>query len=219
MSRRRAALAFEEEFLMANGKVITGYSMPFVALYAAANGVVTYSGGIPLARGVDVSLSVEGGSDNDFYADNVKAESDNQTFSSGTLSLTVDGLKAAARKLISGVKTTRTEGSGETKVSFDVYDDDQKMPYVGVGFVVRYMEDGVTTYAPIIIKKVKFSPEGLDAATQEENIDWQTTKLEASIMRDDTANHEWKMIGEDQTTEEAAVAAYKLVLTPAAPAA
>lgn len=216
MSRRRAALAFEEEFLMANGKVITGYSMPFVALYAAANGVVTYSGGIPLARGVDVSLSVEGGSDNDFYADNVKAESDNQTFSSGTLSLTVDGLKATARKLISGVKTTRKEGSGETAVSFDVYDDDQKMPYVGVGFVVRYMEDGVTTYAPIIIKKVKFSPEGLDAATQEENIDWQTTKLEASIMRDDTANHEWKMIGEDQTTEEAAVAAYKLVLTPAA---
>lgn len=201
---------------MANGKVITGYSMPFVALYAAANGVVTYSGGIPLARGVDVSLSVEGGSDNDFYADNVKAESDNQTFSSGTLSLTVDGLKEAARKLISGVKTTRKEGTGDTAVSFDVYDDKQEMPYVGVGFVVRYMEDGVTTYAPIIIKKVKFSPEGLDAATQEENIDWQTTKLEASIMRDDTANHEWKLIGEDQTTEEAAVAAYKLVLTPAA---
>lgn len=219
MSRRRAALAFEEEFLMANGKVITGYSMPFVALYAAANGVVTYSGGIPLARGVDVSLSVEGGGDNDFYADNVKAESDTQTFSSGTLSLTVDGLKAAARKLISGVKTTRKEGSGDTAISFDVYDDKQEMPYVGVGFVVRYMEDGVTTYAPIIIKKVKFSPEGLDAATQEENIDWQTTKLEASIMRDDTANHEWKMIGEDQTTEEAAVAAYKLVLTPSAPAA
>lgn len=216
MSRRRAALAFEEEFLMANGKVITGYSMPFVALYAAANGVVTYSGGIPLARGVDVSLSVEGGSDNDFYADNVKAESDNQTFSSGTLSLTVDGLKEAARKLISGVKTTRKEGTGDTAVSFDVYDDKQEMPYVGVGFVVRYMEDGVTTYAPIIIKKVKFSPEGLDAATQEENIEWQTTKLEASIMRDDTANHEWKLIGEDQTTEEAAVAAYKLVLTPAA---
>lgn len=204
---------------MANGKVITGYSMPFVALYAAANGVVTYSGGIPLARGVDVSLSVEGGSDNDFYADNVKAESNNQTFSSGTLSLTVDGLKEAARKLISGVKTTRKEGTGDTAVSFDVYDDKQEMPYVGVGFVVRYMEDGVTTYAPIIIKKVKFSPEGLDAATQEENIDWQTTKLEASIMRDDTANHEWKMIGEDQTTEEAAVAAYKLVLAPMAPAA
>ena len=204
---------------MANGKVITGYSMPFVALYAAANGVVTYSGGIPLARGVDVSLSVEGGGDNDFYADNVKAESDTQTFSSGTLSLTVDGLKAAARKLISGVKTTRKEGTGDTAISFDVYDDKQEMPYVGVGFVVRYMEDGVATYAPIIIKKVKFSPEGLDAATQEENIDWQTTKLEASIMRDDTANHEWKLIGEDQTTEEAAVAAYKLVLTPSAPAA
>lgn len=201
---------------MANGKVCTGFSMPFVALYSAAGGVVTYSGGIPLARGVDVSLDVEGGGDNDFYADNVKAESDNQSFSSGTLSLTVDGLKAAARKMISGVKTTRSVGTGENAVDFDVYDDAQETPYVGIGFVARYMEDGVTTYAPIIIKKVKFNPEGLEAATQEENIEWQTQSLEASIMRDDTAKHEWKMVGEDQTTEAEAVAAYKLVLTPAA---
>lgn len=201
---------------MANGKVCTGFSMPFVALYSAANGTVTYSGGIPLARGVDVSLSVEGGDNNDFYADNVKAETDNQGFSSGTVSLTVDGLKAAARKLITGLTTTRSEGSGDNAVEFEVYDDLMSTPYVGLGFVARYMEDGVTTYTPVILKKIKFNPEGLEAATQDENIEWQTESLEATIMRDDSANHEWKMIGAEQTSEADAVAAYKLVLTPAA---
>ena len=200
---------------MANGKVCTGFSMPFVALYNATGGTVTYSGGIPLARGVSVSLDVEGSSDNDFYADNVLAETDTQAFSNGTVTLTVDGLKAAARKLISGVTTTKSVTVSSSSVEFDVYDDAQVVPYVGIGFVARYMEAGVTTYAPIILPKCKFNPEGLEAATQEEEIDWQTTDLEADIMRDDTAAHAWKMIGADQTTEEAAVAAYQAILTPA----
>lgn len=194
---------------MANGKVCTGFSMPFVALYAESAGVVTYSGGIPLARGVSVSMSVDGSSDNDFYADNVIAETDNQAFVSGKITLTVDGLKAAARKLISGVTATKTAG----QVEFDVYDDTMTVPYVGIGFIARYMENGVTTYAPIVLTKCKFSPEGLEAATQEEEIDWQTTELEATIYRDDSTNHAWKMIGADQTTEAAALTAIQAVLT------
>lgn len=201
---------------MANGKVCTGFSMPFVALYAASNGVVTYSGGIPLARGVDVSLSIEGGSDNDFYADNVRAESGDQLFSSGTLALTVDGLKEQARRMITGVKTTRTTGTGDTATEWEVYDDKAVVPYVGVGFVARYMEDGITTYVPVVVKKVKFNPVGLEAATQEDTISFQTQSLEADIMRDDTADHEWNLIGDEKTTEADAVAAYKEILTPAA---
>ena len=198
---------------MANGKVCTGFSMPWVATYAENQGTVTYSGGIPLARGVDVSISIESDSDNNFYADNVLAESDRQAFSSGTLTLTVDGLKDAARKLISGVSTVEsvTVSTG-TAVSFDVYDDQASVPYVGVGFVVRYMEDGVTSYVPVIIRKCKFSDPEITAATQEENIDWQTQSLEATIMRDDTANHAWRMIGVAQTTEAAAYNAIKAVL-------
>lgn len=41
---------------MANGKVITGYSKPYVALYNNNGGTITYTSGMPLARGVDVSL-------------------------------------------------------------------------------------------------------------------------------------------------------------------
>lgn len=195
---------------MANGKVCTGFSKPWVALYAESNGAVTYSGGIPLARGVDVTISIEADSDNNFYADNVLAESDRQSFSSGTLSLTVDGLKDAARKLISGVTSTETAG----QVSFDVYDQLSVVPYVGVGFVVRYMEDGVTSYVPVILKKVKFNDPEITAATQTESIDWQTQSLEGAIMRDDSANHAWRMIGADQTTEAAAYDAIKAVLIP-----
>ena len=187
--------------------------MPWVALYAESQGTVTYSGGIPLARGVDVSISIESDSDNNFYADNVLAETDRQAFSSGTLTLTVDGLKDAARKLISGVTTVQsvTVTTG-TAVSFDVYDDQASVPYVGVGFVVRYMEDGVTSYVPVVIRKCKFSDPEITAATQEENIDWQTQSLEATIMRDDTSNHAWRMIGVAQTTEAAAYNAIKAVL-------
>lgn len=195
---------------MANGKVCTGFSMPWVALYAENNGTVSYSGGIPLARGVDVTISIEADSDNNFYADNVLAESDRQSFSSGTLSLTVDGLKDAARKLISGVTSTETAG----QVSFDVYDQLAVVPYVGVGFIGRYMEDGVTTYVPYILKKVKFNDPEITAATQTESIDWQTQSLEGTIMRDDSANHAWRMIGADQTTEAAAYDAIKAVLIP-----
>ena len=201
---------------MANGRVLTGFSMPWVALYANSSGTISYSGGMPLARGVSVSLDVETSDDNDFYADNVLAETDNQGFSSGTVTLTVDGLKDAARKLIMGITASKSVTIGtDTTVVFEQYDDTQAIPYVGVGFVARYMEDGVTSYVPYILNKVKFNPEGLEAATQEEEIDWQTTELEGSIMRDDSTAHAWKLIGAAQTTEAAAVDAYKAILTAA----
>ena len=201
---------------MANGRVLTGFSKPWVALYAATGGTVSYSGGMPLARGVSVSIGVEASSDNDFYADNVLAETDNQGFSSGTVTLTVDGLKDAARKLIMGLTATKSVTVDSATVTFDQYDDTQSIPYVGFGFVARYMEDGVESYVPYILNKVKFNSEGLDATTQGENIEWQTAALEGKITRDDSSAHAWRLIGAAQTTEAAAVAAYQAVLTPAA---
>ena len=201
---------------MANGRVCTGFSMPWVAKYSESGGAVSYSGGIPLARGVDVSLSIEGSGDNNFYADNVLAESDNQAFSSGTLTLTVDGLKDAAMKFITGVTTTQAVAVSGNTVTFDVYDDQASVPYVGVGFIARYMEAGTTTYVPIIIRKCKFNDPELNAATQEESIDWQTQSLEATVLRDDTSNHAWRMIGAAQSTEAAAYNAIKAVLTASA---
>ena len=191
---------------MANGKVITGYSNPIVAKYTFSNNAIVYSDKMPLARGVEVSMDVEVGDATNFYADNTIAEAVAGQFNGATATLTVDGLKDAARNLIAGIVTEGTITVDGNTVNTVVYDDLQVIPYVGIGFVVRYMENGVTTYAPVILPKAQFSPEGLEAATQGEEVEFQTTELTATVMRADDANHSWKVIAEDQTTEAAAVA-------------
>ena len=195
---------------MANGRVITGYSMPKVAVYSYASNTVTYTGLMALARGVSVSMDVETSDSSDFYADNVLAESAGGRFTGGTVTLTVDGLKDDARKLIQGLPTETTLTVGSDSVKVLEYDDRQAAPYVGVGFVVRYMENGVTSYVPVVLTKCVFDVDAIEAETQGENIDFQTAELTATIARDDTANHTWRRIGEAQTTEalaEAVIAA------------
>lgn len=195
---------------MANGRVITGYSMPKVAVYSYASNTVTYTGLTALARGVSVSMDVETSDSSDFYADNVLAESAGGRFTGGTVTLTVDGLKDAARKLIQGLPTETSLTVGTATVKVLEYDDRQAAPYVGIGFVVRYMENGVTSYVPVVLTKCVFDVDTIEAETQGETIDFQTAELTATIARDDTANHTWRRIGEAQTTEalaEAVIAA------------
>ena len=191
---------------MANGKVITGYSQPIVAKYEYSNSTISYSNITPLARGVEVQMEVEIGDATNFFADNTIAEAVAGQFNGATATLTVDGLKDTARDLIAGLTTSKVITVGSDTVGAKVYDDLQVIPYVGIGFVVRYMENGVTTYAPVILPKAQFSPESLNAATQGESVEFQTTELQATVMRADDANHSWKIIAADQSTEAKAVA-------------
>lgn len=190
---------------MANGRVVTGFSKPFVALYSAEGGTVSYTSGMALARGVDVSIEPESSEDNIFYADNIEAETAAGTFTGGTVTLTVDGLKDAARKLILGLPAAGTDG-------WTGFGDDMAIPYVGVGFIVRYQEDQAVSYVPIVLAKCSFSIPGTEAATQEEDIDWQTQELTATIFRADDANHNWKFESTAFTTEAAAEAALQAKL-------
>ena len=187
---------------MASGRVRTGFSLPYVALYSATGTTISYSSGQKLARGVDVSLDVEAEDDNIFYADNTSAESAPGIMTSGTVTLTVDGLKLAAERLIMGLAAADDAG-------WTHYGDAMTIPYVGIGYIVRYMEDGVTTYEPTILRKCRFVTPGEDAATATESVDWQTQELSATVLRDDTANHDWKWRGEAQSSEAAAEAKIK----------
>lgn len=184
---------------MANGKVATGFSMPRVAKYEATGTTVTYSGVMPLARGVDVSLSPESSDENIFYADNKNAESAAGEFTGGTVSLTVDGLLLTAKRFIYGLPTVTGD--------WTAFGDDMEVPYVGIGYITRYMSDGVTTYVPTVIVKARFSLPEMEAATQEDEIDWQTQALEATIFRGDDANRTWLFEGKDYTTEADALTA------------
>lgn len=191
--------------MAANGRVITGFSKPYIATYSNNGSTVTYSDGMVLARGVSVSLAPESSDDNNFYADNVTAESAGGIFTGGTATLTVDGLNPTARNLAMGLPTAGSDGW--TSVG-----DNAEPPYLGVGYIVRYMSGGETIYVPTVLAKTKMSIPGEDAATQEDQINWQTTPLTFNIMRDDTANHNWKFIGADCTTEAAAETALRTKL-------
>lgn len=202
--------------MSAAGKVCTGFSKPYVAKYTNAGNVVTYSGAMVLARGVSVSMSLNTSDDNIFYADNVSAETAAAVFSDGTATLTVDGLLAAAEKFILGLPAISKVTADSNQVEISHYGDGMDIPYVGIGFIVRYQSGGVVTYAPVVLTKARFQQPGLDAATQEESIDWQTQELTATLMRDDTTNHDWKLVGADQETEAAAEAVLVALLGGAA---
>lgn len=190
---------------MAAGKVCTGFSLPYVALYAASQGTITFSSGTKLARGVSVEISPDSSDDNNFYADNVLAESAAATFTGGTVTLTVDGLKDTAEKLIMGLPAAGQDG-------WIAYGDDQAVPYVAIGYIARYQEDGVESFTPTVIVKARFDEIVKSHATQEETIEFQTQELTAKIFRSDNSNHDWKWLGADQTTEALAEAALKTKL-------
>lgn len=190
---------------MAAGKVMTGFSLPYVALYEANGTTVTHSRGQRLARGVSVSIEAEAEDSNIFYADNISAESAPGIFTSGTATFTVDGLKLAAEQLIMGIPAADAQG-------FIHYGENLTIPYVSVGFICRYMEDGVTTYTPVILTKVRFVTPGIEAQTATETIEWQTQELQATLLRDDTQNHDWKLVGGEEVSEAAAEAKIKAFL-------
>lgn len=191
--------------MAAAGRVTTGFSKPYVALYGETGGTISYTSGQKLARGVDVSIAPESTDDNIFYADNISAETDAGRFTGGTVTLTVDGLLASTRKLIFGLPTADAQG-------WTAFGDDMEIPYVGIGFIARQQSDGEVTYVPTVLVKCRFNLPEDSAATQEEEIDWQTQSLEAAILRGDDANHNWKFVGDDYDTEAEAEAALKTKL-------
>lgn len=185
---------------MANGRVIDGFSKPYFAIYSASGTTVTYSTPTPIARGVEVSLSPESSEDNNFYADNVVAESLNGVFTGGTVTLTCDTPLPAALRAMRGLPAAGDDG-------WTADGENASAPYLGIGYIVRYMSDGVVTYQPTVIAKCKLNLPEESAATQEDEVEFQTNDLVFNMMRDDTANKNWRHIGAEVSTEAAAEAA------------
>ena len=199
--------------MAANGRVLTGFSDPWVALYANTGTTVTYSSTQVLARGVSVTITPDDiNDDNIFYADNGAAESDPGTFTGGDLNLTVDGLLDAARDLVMGLPAATPTTVGTATVDVTHFGDDQSIPYVGFGYVARWMSDGVTSYTATVLNKVKFNQISSEAETQEAEIDWQTQEITGRILRSDNANRDWKMESEAVSTQTEALNTLKVLL-------
>ena len=85
---------------------------------------------------------------------------------------------------------------------------DRRHTSMNIRLAVKFTSSLITLF----FTKASFSVDGLDAATQEEEIEFQTTELEAALMRDDSQHHAWRKIGAEQATEAAAVNVVKALL-------
>lgn len=182
--------------------VTTGFSKPYVAAYANTGQTVTYTGVSSLGRGVSLSLEIDTADDNNFYADNVVAETETAQFTSGSATITVDGLDSDAATMIFGLPAAENVQVSGEQVPFQGYGE-MNPPFVGFGCVRRTMMNGVTKYWPLILPKIKFGIPSEEMATQEDTIDWQTQELTATVLRDDTAAANWKYISEEGMDTEA----------------
>lgn len=200
--------------MSAAGKVCIGFSLPYVAKYNANGGNPTYTGGRKLARGVEVSIEPSSSSDNSFYCDNVVAETDAGIFTGGDLTLTVDGLLLEAEQMITGAPEPEELSYGEgKKVKILKHGIKNNPPYFGVGYIAKYRSDGVDTFVPTVLRKVRFDAPKSAAKTTENSISWQTQALTGKLARDDSSDHDWKWVADDQATEEDAEEILKALLS------
>lgn len=142
-----------------------GYKTPFVADHA-----------------VEYSLEVEETDRNDFYADNKVQETDLGHFQSGTLTLTTADLQGTLAKKILGIKKITRLVDGQ-RIDEVVYDEKQEAPAMAFGIIEEHQIDNVTQYVPVILTKVRFNIPAKAATTREDEIDWQTTEIEAAVTR------------------------------------
>ena len=187
-----------------------GLSKPYYAIYNVEDGAVSYSDGGLLGKFTELSIELEGGDSNILYADDAPAESD-KTFAGGTATVTTDDLLAAVMLPVLGLKSEAITDSVTTDAAWMVFDDDQEIPYVGLGGVIKKKVNGKTKYVGFVLDKVQFANPGISAVTQGETIEWQTHTRAADIMRSDKEKHPWfRMTSELDTAAEAetAVKAY-----------
>lgn len=201
---------------LADGRVGVGFSDPCVALYAGTGAPGTHTDGRILARGVDIELNVETPDDNDFYADDVLAESESDQFSAGDLNLTLDGLHPAAERFIAGIPDPETVTVNGVAIPLTRTGGTSRAPYVGFGFIRVYKSNSIEIFVPMVYPRVKFSQPGLTAKTRENVTDWQTQSLTASVYRIEDDSADWRWVGGDYTTRSDARAALHALLAVAA---
>lgn len=185
-----------------------GLSKPYYAVYSAAENVVTYANGAVMGKATEANIEINTSDNNNLYGDNAIAETDRQ-FTSGTLTLSTTDLSQEVSKAILGLKEETLDsitGVTDEDVSELIYDDTQAIPYLGVGFIVKKVVNGVTMWRGIVLTKVMFSIPSDAATTQGETITWQVPSLTVTIMRDDSATRMWKR--EATFTTEAQAEAY-----------
>ena len=190
-----------------------GLSKPYVAIYSNNGATVAYRNVGVIGRYTELQINIDDSEDYDFYSDNAVSETDNQ-FPGGTAAITTDDLSPDAmvktlgmvRENITGVSGVTTEGA-----AWIINNDNQQLPFLGLGGIVKKKLNGVIGYVAVLLDKVRFRNMSNSFTTQGRTIEWQTSSLTADIYRSDKATHDWRRYSTVFPTEaeaEAALVAY-----------
>lgn len=186
-----------------------GLSKPFFAIYSADGSTVSYSNGGVLGKYTALNIALSN-SNNPFYADNGPAETDD-TFPGGTVTITTDDLRPNALLSALGVVSEAITGGGEG-AAWLVNNDNQAIPFIGLGGIAKKKVDDEIKYVGIVLDKIKLLNPSESFQTQGETIEWQTSELTGNIYRSDKPSHDWKRVTTLLDTEAAAEAAVKAYL-------
>lgn len=176
-----------------------GLAKPYYAKYSNTGSAVSYSDGGLIGRAIEASIELEDTEAVILYADNVAAESV-ASFSTGTLTLTVDELSVEDAGAILGIETEAVATPNGTALKFK---SGSSIPYLGFGLIVNKIVNNVNVYMGLILNKIQFRVPAGSYTTMGETVEFQTPELEATIMKDDTPDGVWQEWGEFSTFADA----------------
>lgn len=166
-----------------------GLAKPYIAKLENEE-TKTYSGGFKCGKAMAVNITPNY-NEGKLFADNQLAENVKE-FKDGTITLGTDRLPREAEKTCFGHENT------EKGVTYKTGDSAN---YVGVGFFVNEILDGVKKAVAIIVYKVMFGEGAEEYSTKGENIEFKTPTLTGTISGLSTT--EWKDKKNFDTEEEA----------------
>lgn len=170
-----------------------GLSKPFYAIYANNGSAVSYSNGGVLGKFTDLNIELDDADANILYGDNAPAESDTQ-FIGGTVDVSTTELLPTIAKIVLGLKSESVgavTGLETQNATWNVFDDDQNAPYLGLGGIIKKKVDGAYKWVAFVLNKIQFKTPGETATTQGETVEWQVPTLSGTIMRSDAEKHAW----------------------------
>lgn len=133
---------------------------------------VTYGAMQSLGKAVSANVSITSNSAV-LYADDAIAETDN-TFSAGTITLTVDDDGDTVFAPLLGHEID--SGSGVM-----IRNKNDVAPYVGVGRIINKMKNGARLFKVEFLSKVKFSEPSQESNTHGETTEFGTPQIEGTI--------------------------------------
>ena len=133
---------------------------------------VTYGAMQSLGKAVSANVSITSNSAV-LYADDAIAETDN-TFSNGTITLTVDDDGDTVFAPLLGHEINSDTGEM-------VRNKNDVAPYVGVGRIINKMKNGARLFKVEFLSKVKFSEPSQESNTHGETTEFGTPQIEGTI--------------------------------------